>query len=149
MLQCISKINVDVAVSGDGGGCSAVMRDEVGRFVGEYFKKVEHVVDPLLLELYGIREALMWLKDLHRSYTIVESDCFLAVTAVNGNAEFHSSIGLVIDNCRSLLSALYQVRAEFVKWSANHSADVLAKALGSISDLHVWGCHLVIVFLLC
>lgn len=74
------KINVDAAVFEFDGAVSAAVRNWNGLFMGGFVRRHQGVIDPTVLELLTIREALSWLKERNKSYYIVESYCLMVVT---------------------------------------------------------------------
>lgn len=91
------------------GACSAVMRDDQGRFFGGYTLKCDGIVDSFLLEVMAIRQALSWVKARNKSQFIVELDCLFAVQLVNTNYYGQSTVDRIIMDCRCLLSTLHCV----------------------------------------
>lgn len=94
------------------------------------------MVDQLLLELFGICEALTWLKDINRTNTIIEFDYLMAIRAVNGSVNFQSSIDFAIIDCRSLLLIMSEL--SLLSSLLTVLLMLWLKQLGSISSLHVW-----------
>lgn len=113
--------------------------DAWGRFIGAQVQKVQGIIDPTILEAMAIREALSWIKERSRSSCIVESDCTNVVSAINGSSVLPSQVGIVIDDCRSLLASLTNVKVTLTQRIANCVAHDLARACDSISGLHIWG----------
>ena len=89
--------------------------------------------------LLAIREALSWIKELQVSDVIIESGSLLSVEAINGVESDDSYCGVVISNCKVLLSNVTAVSVMYNHRSSNMFAHNLAKAAVSLSDYFVWG----------
>lgn len=131
------KMNVDVGVFVDGGACSVVIRDDYGRFLGVYGQKMVGFANPNLLEIFGIREALSWVKAREKSHFVIKSDFLVAVQWVNSKKQGQSTLDEIIRDCRDLLSTFSYVRVEFARRTTNTAAHKLARALQYLSGLHL------------
>ncbi|XP_030499807.2 uncharacterized protein LOC115715132 [Cannabis sativa] len=143
------KINVDAASfeQENSYGFGLVVRDHLGsplhiqaEYHGGYFPSE-------VTEAMGIKEAFSWIKANHRSRVLIESDSMLAVQAIHSTQLMTSVLGLVVNDCRNILSSLSDVSLRFVRRSANCAAHFVARharssigrsILGSIipPDLH-------------
>lgn len=65
---------------------------------------------------------------------LIESDCLIVVQAVTSSMAMFSPFGLLVKDCRALLSMLCNVSLHFVKRSANNVAHSIARASCSQSD---------------
>lgn len=61
-------------------------------------------------EIFAIREALSWVKDSRLQNVIIESDCAMALSAMNDGLIFNSMYGSIVTNCISFLATLIDVR---------------------------------------
>ncbi|KAL8515507.1 hypothetical protein ACS0TY_014262 [Phlomoides rotata] len=77
---------------------------------GHHFLSRSHVMpglyEPEEGEAIGLHEALSWIKDLRVSRVVVEMDAKNVVDAVNGNEEFNSVFGDIVEGCKGLLYSL-------------------------------------------
>lgn len=87
--------------------------------------------DPAVAEALCIREALSWLKDGGRHHVIVETDSQVVATAICNKVSIPNSLGLVLDDCISLVNHLNNVSVTFIHRSANSVAHSLSRASGS------------------
>ncbi|KAM6553480.1 hypothetical protein CsatB_014242 [Cannabis sativa] len=130
------KLNVDGALfeRESAYGFGIVARDSTGHIVdlratyqgGNYPAEV--------VEALGIKEALSWLKDKGWNKVDMETDSMVTVQAIFSNQIMSSTFGLVIRDCKSLLSALNNVSIRFVRRSANRVAHFVARRSRFFSD---------------
>ena len=78
------------------------------------------------------REALSWLKEMGLSRVQVETDTLLLSTAINSSLVYRSSIGVLLLDCKELLTQIPFRSIGFVRRSANLSAQ------GCPSDQGAW-----------
>lgn len=129
------KVNCDAALfeQQHATGVGWVMRDSSGKFLATAGCLWHTLYDPLVAEAMSIREALSWIKDRRLSNVQVETECLIAAQAISATLQQSSSFGLIVDDCLSLLSSLYNVSIKHVKRSANCVAHSLARATNSQS----------------
>ncbi|XP_019198431.1 PREDICTED: uncharacterized protein LOC109192314 [Ipomoea nil] len=132
------KCNVDAATFSCGAGFGAVLRDHTGRFVAAKSSHVEGIHDPFTAETIAVKEALTWLKGLHCSSIIIESDCLNFCTAFNSAYSDYSYVGLLIKQCLSIANDIGEVIVCHVKGSTNRVTHELARATGSVFALREW-----------
>lgn len=84
-----------------------------------------------------IRKALSWIQGGRTAKVIVESDYHFVVQAINGDAYINSSLDLIIEDCKSILEILKDVRVVFTDRSVNHTTNNLAQAGGSLSGCQI------------
>lgn len=89
--------------------------------------KLGHV-QPEIAEIIGIKEALSWIEGHQWQNVIIETDSLACVQAINSEFHIPSRFGLLVHDCRGLLSNMCNVILEFVKRSANRSAHSLARS---------------------
>ncbi|XP_074337681.1 uncharacterized protein LOC141674880 [Apium graveolens] len=91
----------------------------------------EHVsygaVQPELAEVMAIKEALSWMEASGWIEGTIETDCLVAAQAIMSRIKMHSPFGVVIEECRTLLSRLNKISLLFVRRSANMAAHFVAK----------------------
>lgn len=88
-------------------------------------------------EAIGLKEALMWVKDLQLSHCIFQSDSKSLVNACNGMIG-EAYFDTIVNDCVQLLKHINQVQLEFVYRYVNSVAHMLAKATHSMSGLGEW-----------
>ncbi|KAM7472433.1 hypothetical protein LguiA_010616 [Lonicera macranthoides] len=96
---------------------------------------------PLLAEALSIREALSWLKGIYLEKVIIESDSLNIVQRLKSQDEDFSRVGLIINDCKSLVKGFNQCVFSFVRRSANSVAHSLARAANSVSGRVSWMSH--------
>ena len=94
--------------------------------------------DPLVAEALGIQEAFSWLKQLQVKEVVVESDSLSLITYLGSDEKIGSSVGLIIDDCKSLQKEFDLCAFSFVHRSANSATHYLAKAACSASGQECW-----------
>ncbi|KAM6544052.1 hypothetical protein CsatB_008499 [Cannabis sativa] len=130
------KINVDGAIFQEqnkfGYGC--VARDSNGSLLEAIFESRLGVVKPEIAETIGIKEALSWIERKQWPNVVIETDALVVVQAIHSSILMPSQFGLLVDDCRVLLSSLNNVSLKFVKRSANRAAHCLARESCFSSD---------------
>ncbi|KAM6556123.1 hypothetical protein CsatB_003142 [Cannabis sativa] len=135
------KINVDAASfeQENSYGFGMVARDHLGsplhihaEYHGGYFPSE-------VVEAMGIKEALSWIKANHWKGVTIESDSMLAVQAIHSTQLMTSVFGLVVNDCRTLLSSLPDIYLRFVRRSANRDAYYVARHARSLIGRSIWG----------
>lgn len=101
-----------------------------------FAKPVFHQRDLRVLEAFSIREVLKWIKDCRHSNVIVESENALVVWAIQSKAESFSVVGIIVLDCIEFQFALHNIGVEL------STAHYLAREVGSLFGLHVWGSSL-------
>lgn len=132
------KCNVDAAISGNGVAFGVVLRDADGRFIAACNGSLLCDKDPYVAEAMAVKEALTWLKSRGFQHIILESDYLNLCTAFNSLSLDFSYVGLIIEQCKFIVSDIGDVVVCHVRRSANHIAHVLAQATGSSTILGVW-----------
>ena len=95
-------------------------------------------MEALVAEALGCREAMKWLQDNGLHDVTVESNSQVLVSAVNKESPYYSYVGLVIQDCKSLLEGLHSCSLAHVCRSGNQVVHCLAKASVSGFDLGEW-----------
>lgn len=118
---------------------SAVFRDSNGRMVSAYARPGLGFAHPEVVEAVRVPEALSWLRERRKGCMLVETDCLRVVQAIQATSIDNSSFGLLLQDCKFLLSTLDNVRVVHAKRSTNMVAHNIAQAASAMSDRHVWG----------
>ncbi|XP_060959468.1 uncharacterized protein LOC133030669 [Cannabis sativa] len=130
------KINVDGAIfeSENRFGFGFIVRDSAGKLVQAVSGSKIGVVAPEIVEVVGMKEVLSWIKTKKITDVEIETDSLVTVQAINGSVQMPSQFGLLIQDCRSLLSELQDVFISFVKRSANRAVHCIARQSCFMSD---------------
>ncbi|KAM6570094.1 hypothetical protein CsatB_018079 [Cannabis sativa] len=135
------KINIDAASfeQENSYGYGMVARDHLGsplhiqaEYHGGYFPSE-------VVEAMGIKEALSWIKANHWKGVTIESVSMLAVQAIHSTQLMTYVFGLVVNDCRILLSSLSDVYLRFVRRSANRAAHYVARHARSLTGRSILG----------
>ncbi|KAM6550234.1 hypothetical protein CsatB_000042 [Cannabis sativa] len=135
------KINVDAASfeQENSYGFGLVVCDHLGsplhiqaEYHGGYFPSE-------VTEAMGIKEALSWIKANHRCRVLIEIDSMLAVQAIHSTQLMTSMFGLVVNDCRNILSSLSDVSLRFVRRSANHATHFVTRHARSLTGRRILG----------
>ncbi|XP_060966242.1 uncharacterized protein LOC133034831 [Cannabis sativa] len=108
-----------------GFGC--VARDTNGMLLEAISASRFGVVKPEIAETIGIKETLSWIERKQWSNVVIETDALVVVQAINSSILMPSQFGLLVGDCRALISSLNNVSLKFVKRSANRAAHCLAR----------------------
>ena len=132
-------MNVDGAIirGNRGGAVAAICRNSEGTYLGSSAVVYRGITDPLILETYACREALLLAEDLAIQSFTVASDCQGAITDINmGTRGPHAAIVHEIMARRSSFTLCTFV---FESRSSNVEAHRLARfALNLAQGRHVW-----------
>ncbi|KAM6582269.1 hypothetical protein CsatB_009271 [Cannabis sativa] len=130
------KINVDGAIfeRETRFGFGFLARDLAGRLIHAGCGSKLGAVSPEIAEAVGMKEVLSWIKRMNIADVEVETDSLVTVQAINGLVQMPSQFGLIVQDCRLLLSELQNVFISFVKRSANRAAHCLARQSCFMSD---------------
>uniref|UniRef100_A0A803QSA0 RNase H type-1 domain-containing protein n=1 Tax=Cannabis sativa TaxID=3483 RepID=A0A803QSA0_CANSA len=123
------KINVDGASFENEGsyGFGIVARDSSGTLVGPVAVCKNGAFAAEVVEAIGVKEALSWLKDKSWDKVEMETDNMLTVQAIRASHRVSSVFGLVVNDCKLLLSNLPYVSLHFIRRSANRIAHYVAR----------------------
>uniref|UniRef100_A0A803QF42 RNase H type-1 domain-containing protein n=1 Tax=Cannabis sativa TaxID=3483 RepID=A0A803QF42_CANSA len=118
------KVNVDGAIfeaqQRFGFGC--VARDHFGHLTEAISDSRVGVVLPEIAEVIGMKEALSWIKKKGWEDMIIETDSLIVVQALNSSVHMTSHFGLLVEDCRLILSTLKNILISFVYRYANRAA---------------------------
>ncbi|KAM6592724.1 hypothetical protein CsatA_000427 [Cannabis sativa] len=130
------KINVDGAIfaAENRFGMGFLLRDSNGKLIEAFSSSKVGAVSPEIAEIMGVKEALSWLKTKALTEVEIETDSLVVVQAINSQVQMPSQFGLLVQDCRMLLSELHNVFLSFVKRSANRAAHCIARQSCFTSD---------------
>ncbi|WCJ19123.1 hypothetical protein M5689_001426 [Euphorbia peplus] len=133
------KVNVDASLVVGSGflGIGGIIRDDAGIFCGAFSRKVRGNFSVREGEALGIREALSWVKNKSLEHVILESDAAFVVEHLRHHS-FRSGYGVILDDCKYLISSFNDVSVNYVGRSANQVAHSLAKAAYSLTEPMEW-----------
>ena len=135
------KVNIDASLNSQrsslGFGC--VVRDANGRFIAAKAGCFCSQMEVKCAEAVAFREALSWIKECGWDRVLFESDAQVLIVSIN-NASLDdlSPFGLLVQDCKLLLSSYEEARCAFIHRSANDVAHVLATSAHSESGQGVW-----------
>lgn len=123
------KVNVDAAIFQEhvSYGAGMVARNFRGELLQARTVLSAGVVQPELAEVMAIKEALSWMEVSGWTEGTIETDCLVAAQAIRSRIKMHSPFGVVVEECRTLLSRLNKISLLFVRRSANMAAHFVAK----------------------
>ncbi|XP_030477880.1 uncharacterized protein LOC115694918 [Cannabis sativa] len=123
------KINVDEATfdANNSFGTGFIVRDFKGAVILASSTFSTGFSNAPFAEIISIKEALSWIKDSNLSNVVIETDCLTAVQALQSRIDMPSMFGIVVKDCKVLLSSLFNVTISHVKRSANKAAHYLAR----------------------
>lgn len=103
-----TKVNTDAAIfhTSNCYSYAFVARNQKGELIEARSSCKPGHISPESVETMGIQEALSWIKDKQLTEVTVETDCFVAVQAIRGNATMRSYFGKIVQECRVLLLQL-------------------------------------------
>ncbi|XP_073138351.1 uncharacterized protein [Henckelia pumila] len=116
-----------------GFGC--IIRDSHGIVLAATQGRMHGNNDPAMAQALAIHEALSWIKNLHLSTIIMESDALLIIEALNRTDQDSSNLGLIIEDCKLLARDVSSCSFSFARRSANQAAHALARGTASMPDL--------------
>uniref|UniRef100_A0A803QH35 RNase H type-1 domain-containing protein n=1 Tax=Cannabis sativa TaxID=3483 RepID=A0A803QH35_CANSA len=86
------------------------------------------VIQPVVAEALGVKEALSWIKEKGWIGVYVETDCLSVTQALRSATNMISLFGSIINDCKAILSELSNDSVYFIKRSANMVAHSFARA---------------------
>ncbi|OMO72757.1 hypothetical protein CCACVL1_17615 [Corchorus capsularis] len=123
------KINTDAAFDKDLGvaGLGAVLRDFEGRVLCSIIKKMHFIQDPLFAVLYAIQLGLQLARSEGFLTCVIESDCLLAITAINTDSSRFWEGDCLVSSIRDLAREFSLVLFHHIKREVNCCAHAVAK----------------------
>uniref|UniRef100_A0A803NTK3 RNase H type-1 domain-containing protein n=1 Tax=Cannabis sativa TaxID=3483 RepID=A0A803NTK3_CANSA len=128
-LARTNLINVDGAIfeAESRFGVGVVIRDYTEKLIEVVSISKSGVVRPEIAEVIGVKEALSWIKKHSYSDVEIETDSLVVVQAIDGEVYMPSQFGMLVQDCRLMVSSLNYVVNSFVKRSANRAAHCVAR----------------------
>ena len=72
------------------------------------------------------------------SRVMIESDALELVRPINSSLMSNLVVGLIVDDCKSLVQEINECVVHFVRRSANSVAHLLARVMGYIPSFREW-----------
>ncbi|GKV09429.1 hypothetical protein SLEP1_g20934 [Rubroshorea leprosula] len=135
------KVNVDGAVSEQGHifGMGALARDHHGEVLATMVCQGQGAVEAEMAEACSLRRALLWAQMLTLRRIEVETDCAAIVLAINNRTlNMNSSLGIILLDCRALMSYFVSCRLKHVRRTGNAVAHELARRALTIEADQFW-----------
>ncbi|GLU09838.1 hypothetical protein SLE2022_266770 [Rubroshorea leprosula] len=135
------KVNVDGAVSEQGHvfGMGALVRDHHGEVLAAMVCQGQGTVEAEMAEACSLRRALLWAQTLTLRRIEVETDCAAIVSAINSRTlNMNSSLGIILLDCRALMSYFVSCRLKHVRRTGNAAAHELARRALTIEADEFW-----------
>lgn len=82
---------------------------------------------PRIIITFGVREALSWVLQRGDGNTIIETDSYLAVRAIQGKKNYMVEVGHVVDDCKQLIQLAPGLVVTHIRKQANKVAHNLAR----------------------
>ncbi|XP_024156261.1 uncharacterized protein LOC112164272 [Rosa chinensis] len=132
------KLNVDGAFLPNVpfGGTCGVLRNAQGRFLAAFSRWMNFVSSPLHAELLALKTGIELLQAIDVTNVVIESDCLMAVQAVNSLSCDLSSLRALVADIKGLLDGYADMCIIFAPRQANVIAHRLA-SLSFESDVHL------------
>ncbi|PRQ32559.1 putative ribonuclease H-like domain-containing protein [Rosa chinensis] len=137
------KLNVDgeFLSSIQYGGTGGVLRNDQGDFIAAFSYRAESVLSPLHAELLALKYGLDFLHAMNVTKVVMETDCLVAVQAINSSTEDLSELGALIHDIKGLVGVVGDVTVGFTPRQANRVAHRLA-SYSFDSNIHLdWFGH--------
>ena len=111
------KVNCDGArfTKENRAGIGVVIRNSKGLVLGSLSKLVPQAYGPLEIEAMAVVTTLVFTSDLGFQRAILETDSLVLVNALREGTEFHSAVGLVLDEIRHKVNFFNELHYSHVK----------------------------------
>uniref|UniRef100_A0A803QLB5 RNase H type-1 domain-containing protein n=1 Tax=Cannabis sativa TaxID=3483 RepID=A0A803QLB5_CANSA len=107
-------------------GCLA--RNHAGQVLEAFTTSMEEIVRPEIAEIIGIKEALSWIQHHNWQNVLLETDSLVCVQPIQSELHMPSKFGLLVNDCRIILSSLSHVAIQFVERSVNKVPHCLTRS---------------------
>lgn len=84
------------------------------------------LASPVTAEAMAMKVVLSWISSWRWSQVSLESDCLVVIQAVRSKTPIRSHFGVIVEECRRLLSQSNNIALFFIKRSANMVAHIVA-----------------------
>ncbi|GKV53477.1 hypothetical protein SLEP1_g59999 [Rubroshorea leprosula] len=120
----VVKLNTDgSAVTNPGNaGAGGIFRDDLGNWLLGFYRNIGYT-SSLSAELWALRDGLKLAVDKGFSQLIVETDSMVAKTLIDSAHSDSHSLGVLIDDCRAMMSQVPSIQFRHVFREANNVAD--------------------------
>ena len=138
--QDFYKANFDAALfdSSNMAGIGVVIRDYNGNVIGALSQKIALPPSIEHAEALAASWAVAFAKELSLFEVIFEGDCLRIIKAINTMEPCHTLFGHIIEEIRSLSSALRKCSFQHVRREGNNLAHALARRAVISADTDVW-----------
>jgi ribonuclease HI len=122
------KCNIDAACyKEDNSYCiGACLRDDDGRFLKAFVRRLEGQPEVCEAEALGLLEALKWLQQFTSQCIHIEMDCLQVIQSLKGKQSHDSEFGSIIKCCKHLLDSSQNCKVSHIRRQANRVAHELA-----------------------
>ena len=125
------KLNTDGSILGNPGYASVggILRDINGNWIRRFSHKLG-IANSLVAELWGLRDGLLLVRDLHICKLIIEIDAKSVVDLlklVNDGITDSHPYSALINDCKSLIQSFEEATLQHAHCESNFCADLLVK----------------------
>ena len=92
-----------------------VIRDSEGMVLGSLSKQIPQAYSPLEIEVMAVTTTVQFAVDLGFQHAILETDSLVLVKTLRDDTEFLSTVGLVLDEIRSMVNLFNELDYSHVK----------------------------------
>ena len=107
-------------------GCGGVLRDEQGRWIKGFAKKIG-IINSFITEMWGLRDGLLMCCSYNVSCVEIELDAKAIIDVLLNSNYVDNIVSPILDDCRQLISNFSQVWIRHCYREANRCANKLAK----------------------
>ena len=131
-------INIDGSLKGNSRmfGAGGVARSTIGEWLWG-FSLYLGFTNNTMVELWGIREALLWAWDNGHRWVFFQTNSLLATKWLNTNVVYSMEFSNLILDCRWLLNRDWEAHVKHMWREANSCADLLAERGASQSEREI------------
>lgn len=123
------KMNVDAHIIAGSPwfSCGLILRDHKGNFIKVRVRKFAGKVPVDEAEATGVLEAIQWIISMALQNVDIESDSLSIVQAINKSRKNWLEVGVVLNECRTMLGTRSDISISFAKKHANKVAHLIAR----------------------